>query len=406
MTLQDRLRGLRSGTSTREFVVIAIGGAALTAIGLLMTFSASFVQSAAATGDPFGIFTRQLLGVAVGLPLAVVAALVDYRVWRRLATPLVLVSLFALALVLVPSMGTEVNHARRWFDFGPLNLQPSELVKPALALWAAHVVASRWARVRAGDLRALLVPLPVTLIAAALVYVAPDLESALLVGLIGVSVLYVAGMPIRLMVGFGGLLLAIGVAGILSVGYRQDRMRVWLDPTAYASDIGYQTTQGLIALGSGGWLGAGLGQGRGKWLYIPNAHTDFIFAIVGEELGLVGALVVLALFGAIAVAGVRTSRRAPDPFGRLLAAGITTWILAQAAINIASVVGLLPVTGVTLPLVSFGGSSLAFTMFGLGLLASVARNARRPEEHGPVAARRPVLVAAGPAADDDDAAPW
>lgn len=375
---------LAPGTWTPEAVLLAVATALLLLVGLAMTFSASFVQSTATTGEPFGIFARQAFWAALGLPALVGAAVLDHRIWKRLAGPLLVVTLAGLALVLVPGLGREVNGARRWFEVGPVSVQPSEIIKLALPVWVAAVLAHRWTTIRRGAIHPVLMPaLPVTLLAAALVAAGPDLESALLVAAIGGVGLFVAGLPLRLVVLTLAGAVGAGVVGILSADYRMARVRAWVDPLAFSDTVGYQTTQGFIALGSGGWFGVGLGEGRGKWLYVPNAHTDFIYAIIGEELGLVGALAVLGLFTLIAVAGVRAARRAPDAFGRLLASSLTAWIIVQAAINISSVVGLLPVTGVTLPLVSFGGSSLAVTMLGLGILMSVARAGIRKDEHGP-----------------------
>jgi cell division protein FtsW len=358
-----RLRRHVAGRTTSEFLLLAGTTLALLVLGLVMTFSASFVQSAAQSGDAFEIFVRQLAFCAAGLP------------------PLVVVALAASALVLVPGLGVRVNGARRWFSLGFVNFQPSELLKLALPVHTSAVLAARWRRLRAGDLRALLLPaVPLVAIAGGLVLFAPDLETALLVAVVGLLPLYIAGLPGRIIAAGGVVGLLVGLAATLSTPYRRARFAAWMDPAAYADTFGYQTVQGFIALGSGGWFGVGLGRGRGKWLYVPNPETDFIFAIIGEELGLIGALTVLALFVALAIGGVRAARRAPDPFGRLLASAITGWLLLQATINIGSVVGLIPVTGVTLPLVSYGGSSLVITMLGLGILLSIARAGRSPEE--------------------------
>jgi cell division protein FtsW len=368
-----------AGETNREFLLLAATTGSLLLLGLVMTFSASFVQAAKQTGDAFEIFTKQLLWCAVGLVPMLVVAAVDYRRWRSLASPLMLATLVAAAVVLVPGLGVEVNGARRWFDLGIANFQPSELLKLALPFFLAHVIAARWVAVRRGDVHALLVPaVPVIAIAALLVLFEPDLETAVLISVVGGIVLYVAGLPGQIVATGAGIAAAVATAGVLSTPFRRARFAAWMNPTAYADTFGYQTVQGFIALGSGGWFGRGLGQGRGKWLYIPNAHTDFIFAIIGEELGLFGALFVLGLYVALGVGGVRVARRAPDAFGRLLATGITAWLLLQATINVGSVVGLFPVTGVTLPLVSFGGSSLVFTMLGLGALMSIARAGRAP----------------------------
>ncbi len=365
------------GTTTPEFLLLAATTVVLLLLGLLMTFSASFVASTAQTGNPFGIFSKQLLWSLLGLPLAAAAALMDYRIWRRLATPLLALSLVAAAVVVIPGVGVLVGGARRWIDLGPVRFQPTELLKLTVPLFLSAVLAGRWARLRGGDLRALVIPaLPLVVVVSALVMLEPDLETAGLIACVAGVVLVAAGLPGRIITAAVGLLAVLAAVGVAVSDYRRGRVLAWLQPTADPGNFGYQALQGYLALGSGGWTGAGLGQGRGKWLYIPNAHTDYIFAIIGEELGLVGAMTVLGLFVVLAVAGVRTARGAPDPFGRLLATGVTGWLLLQATVNIGSVVGLLPVTGVTLPLVSFGGSSLVFTLLGLGILASIARQAR------------------------------
>ncbi|MBW3602710.1 MAG: putative lipid II flippase FtsW [Actinobacteria bacterium] len=372
-----RLVGAGAGAPTSQSLLLGGTVAALTLLGLLMTLSASFVQSIAESGGPFSIFLRQLLWSAVGLPVLVLLALSDYRVWRPWAAPLLVLSLAAAALVLVPDVGVKAYGARRWLVAGPVSFQPSELLKLTVPLYLAHVMARRWWRLRRGDLHALLLPaVPVIGVAAALVVAEPDLETAMLVAFAGGLVLFAAGLPVRIIATGLGTAVVLATLSIMSTPYRRARFTAWLNPAEHADTFGYQTLQGFIALGSGGWLGVGLGESRGKWLYVPNAHTDFIYAIIGEELGVVGTLAVLVLFAALAVGGVRAARRAPDPFGRLLATAITGWLLLQAGMNMGSVVGLIPVTGVTLPLVSVGGSSLVVTMAALGLLLSIARAGR------------------------------
>ncbi|CAN5118150.1 hypothetical protein BH20ACT9_BH20ACT9_18310 [soil metagenome] len=369
--------GAGGGAATSQFLLLAGTVAALTLLGLLMTLSASFVQSIAESGGPFSIFLRQLLWSSVGLPVLLLLAFSDYRVWRPWAAPLLLLSLAAAAVVLVPGIGVEAYGARRWLAIGPLSFQPSELLKLTVPLYLAHVIARRWWRLRRGDLHGLLLPaVPVIAVAAALVAAEPDLETAVIVAVTGGLVLFAAGLPIRIIAAGLGTTVALATLSIMSAPYRRARFAAWMNPTEHADTFGYQTLQGFIALGSGGWFGVGLGESRGKWLYVPNAHTDFIYAIIGEELGLVGTLAVLALFTALAVGGVQAARRAPDPFGRLLATAITGWLLLQAGVNMGSVVGLIPVTGVTLPLVSAGGSSLVVTMAAVGLLLSIARAGR------------------------------
>ncbi|MPZ71943.1 MAG: putative lipid II flippase FtsW [Nitriliruptorales bacterium] len=371
------LRPEVGGDTTPEFITVAVVVSLLLLAGLVMTFSASFVQSTVQTGNAFGIFGKQLLWSAVGLPLLVATAITDYRRWRPVARGLLAVSLIAAVVVVIPGIGVEVNGARRWLELGPLRFQPTEMLKLTVPLYLAHVLAGRWRRLRGGDLHALLIPaVPLVGVVGVLVMLEPDLETALLLAAIVGIVLLAAGLPGRIVAGLIAALGLLGLAGVATSDYRRGRFLAWLDPMSDASNFGYQTVQGYYALASGGWTGAGLGQGRGKWLYIPNAHTDYIFAIIGEETGLLGATAILVLFAALAVGGTRTARYAPDPFGRLLAASITGWLLVQATINIGSVVGLLPVTGVTLPLVSFGGSSLVFTMLGIGMLLSISRAAR------------------------------
>ncbi len=376
--LAERLpRPRTAGRPTPQAALLTATVVVLLVLGLVMSFSASFVRSTAETGDPFGIFRRQLLWCLIGLVPMTVAARLDPGVWRRAAGPLLIVGLVLSALVLVPSIGLEAYGARRWLRVGPVTLQPSEILKLAVPLYIAHVLARRWHRIRAGDLHGMLMPaVPLLVLVAGMVMAEPDLETSALLLAIGGLLLFTAGLPARLVAAGAAALAVFGAVAITQVGFRTARITAWLDPMADPANMGYQSVQGFLALGSGGWLGTGLGQGRGKWLYLPNADTDFIFAIIGEELGLVGASVTLLLYVALAIGGVRTARAARDPFGRLIATGITGWLLMQATINIGSVVGLLPVTGVTLPLVSVGGSSLVITMTAVGLLLSVARNGR------------------------------
>ncbi|CAN5911619.1 putative lipid II flippase FtsW [soil metagenome] len=364
-----------SGEANTLFGVLAATVVVLILLGLLMTFSASFVQSAVA-GDAFRIFRRQLLWCLLGIPVTIAVALRDYRTWRPYVRPLIIMSLL-LAIVVVTPVGLERSGARRWLGIEPFVFQPAELLKLVVPLFCADALARRWGAIKAGNLHALLMPvLPLLGLVAVLIMLEPDLETAALLVAIGVVMLYVAGLPTRWLLASGAVGLGLGALGIATTDFRMGRFGAWLDPNSSAAVYGYQTLQGYYALGSGGWLGSGLGDGRGKWLYLPNAHTDFIFAIIGEELGLLGVLLVLVLYLVIAVVGVRIAMLAPDSFGRLLATGLVTGILLQAAINMGSVVGLLPVTGVTLPFVSFGGTSLVITMVSAGLLLSIARHAR------------------------------
>jgi cell division protein FtsW len=272
-----------------------------------------------------------------------------YTVWQRLAIPLLCGTVGLLLLVLHPGAGTVAGGSARWIALGPVTIQPSEIAKLAVVAFAATILTRKWRTIERP--MHLLVPLvPVVGVVCVLVMMQPDMGTTLIIA---------------------------GLALIMTEGYRRARFLSFLHPQADPTNRGYQLLQSLIALGSGGWLGVGLGQSRQKWMYVPNAHTDFIFSILGEELGLIGELVVLALFGGLLYAGIRIALRAPDRFGRLLAAGIVGWLGLQTLVNLGAVTGLLPVTGVPLPLVSFGGSSLVVTLAALGILVNIGRT-RKP----------------------------
>ncbi|MFN2557748.1 MAG: putative lipid II flippase FtsW [Nitriliruptorales bacterium] len=348
----------------------------LVLVGLVLSFSASFVD-AAEGGDPFGTFLRQLLWATVGVPIFFAVASLDHRIWRSLSWPLLAGGLVGLVLVLVPGVGLSEAGSSRWLALGPLVFQPSEVAKLATLLWLADVHARK--RAAGIDLEARpshrLVPaLPLLAVEAALIMAEPDLGTTLLVGLIVALVLWADGIPIRT---FGALGMVGGaLAGTAAViePYRFERLTGWFHPDHDPLGSGYQLLQSLYALGSGGWFGLGLGSSRGKWNFIPNPETDFIFAIIGEELGLLGALFVLTLFAVLLLLGLRVARRAAEPFGQVAAFAVTGWIVGQALVNVGAVTGLLPITGVTLPLVSVGGSSLLSTLVALGILVAIARD--------------------------------
>jgi cell division protein FtsW len=290
--------------------------------------------------------------------------------WQRMARPLLLVSGISLLAVLV--VGRSAGGASRWLGTGSLQFQPSELAKLALVLFAADVLSRREGKrdwvYRAGPV------IIVMAIFSLLIMKQPDMGTAVVLCCAGAAVLFVAGMPLVPMMGLaGGAVLGGGVLA-LSASYRAARLTSFLNPFAHASTTGYQSVQGLIALGGGHWVGTGLGQSLASWGYLPNPYTDFIFAVIGQETGFIGSLVVLGLFAAIAVVGTQVAWRAPTTFESLVATGITAWLLSQAIINMGAVAGLLPVTGVPLPFVSYGGTSLVIVLFAAGLLANVARH--------------------------------
>ena len=350
----------------------------LNLLGLVMVLSASSVVALDDYGSSWYVVMRQAMWLAVGTVACVVLLRVDYHRWRRWSLPLLGISGFLLALVLVPGIGITVHGASRWLGYGPFSLQPSELAKLTVLLFVADLLARRAAWM--DDIRVTLVPVAVVFVSVALLLMLqPNLGTTLVLGAIVLSLLFVAGTPFVPLTGIAvaGAAVATGLA--LWAPYRRARVLAFLDPWADYKNTGYQNIQSLVGVASGGITGSGLGESRAKWGFLPFAHTDFIFAIIGEELGLIGALVVVALFVGLCVLGSRAALLAPDRFGLLLAAGVTVWFGVQAFVNLGAVIGILPITGVPLPFVSYGGSSLLFSMAGAGLLLNVARQAQLPE---------------------------
>ena len=372
----------RADAVSRRTVALLLGSTAcLVVTGLVMVLSASSVSAFAQYGDSFVFVQRQAAYAVVGVGALLLASKMRPEAWRRLAWPLLLITLAMLVLVLVPSTGIEAYGSSRWFQLGPVTVQPSELAKLTLVVFAAAVLTKKWGRL--DDLGHLAIPLvPVYAIVCALVMLQPDLgTTTLIVGTVFLM-LFAAGVRLRYLSVAGAVAGVAGMALILGEEYRRERFLAFLHPLTDKTNTGWQLTQGLIALGSGGWFGVGLGASRQKWMYVPNAHTDFVFAILGEELGLVGEFVVLLAFGVLLYAGVRVAARAPDVFGRLLAAGIVSWLGLQVIVNLGAVTGVLPITGVPLPLVSYGGSSLVVTLGSIGVLVSIARAPARRRSAG------------------------
>ncbi|HEV7759716.1 MAG TPA: putative lipid II flippase FtsW [Acidimicrobiales bacterium] len=378
----ERARSSRGqGVQNPMFLGIAFLVAVFNLLGLVMVLSASSVVALDKHGSSWYFVSRQLTWSIAGTGVLVLVARIDYRRWRRLANPLLWVSIAALVLVLVPGIGVSANGAQRWLGVGSLTIQPAEVVKLTLLIWIADLLARRakWM----SNTRATLRPVVVVLVlVAVLVMLQPNLGTTIVIAGIALSVCFVAGVPLAPMARWAGVALVTAAVLALAAPYRRTRVFGFLDPWSDPLDQGYQSIQSLVGLASGGFAGTGLGASRAKWGFLPFAHTDFIFAIIGEELGLVGALVVVALFVLLGVLGIRIALHAPDRFGMLLAVGITAWFLLQAFVNIGAVIGVLPVTGVPLPFVSFGGSSLVFSMAGAGLLLAVARRAVSPASRG------------------------
>lgn len=364
-----------TGRRTTLFLVLFLAVAALCALGVVMVLSASAAASLSENDDAWSLFRRQLIWVAVGCVALLVTMRVDYHRWRVLAGPALLLSLVLLALVAVPGVGVSANGASRWLGVGPLVFQPSELAKPALVLYVADLLArpSRPIEETHITLR------PVIAVTACMVLglmLQPHLGASIIVAVTAVAMLFLAGTPVIPLGGFAAAGSTIAAVFVMSASWRRERLLAFMNPWADPLGDGYQPLQSLHAVTVGGLTGVGLGSGRAKWGFLPYAHTDFIFAVIAEELGLLGAMVVVGLFATIGVAGLMTALRAPDRFGMLLAFGITTWIVVQAVLNVGAVLALVPVLGVTLPFLSVGGSSLVVTMGAAGLLLNVARQGR------------------------------
>ncbi|HEX6701230.1 MAG TPA: putative lipid II flippase FtsW [Gaiellaceae bacterium] len=341
---------------------------ALVAFGLVMVYSATSGSAAIASGDPSAYLKRQAIYALLGVGLLIGASRFDYRRLRALAPGLVLGSLFLCLLVLVA--GTQVNGAKRWLSLGPAAFQPSELAKLALAIWVAGHLARRRPPQSLRELAR-----PIGLLAAifcGLILLEPDLGTAIAIVVMLASVLLVSGAPLATLGAGSAIATALGVAAIWLEPYRRARLFTFLDPWRDPMGAGLQNVQAMISLGSGGLVGRGLGNGIEKIHYLPEAHTDMILAVIGEELGLIGVAAVIAAYAVFAYAGLRLALTCRDPFGKRLAAGITSLVCGQAVINLAAVLGLAPLTGIPLPFVSYGGSSLVVQLASVGILLNIA----------------------------------
>jgi cell division protein FtsW len=343
----------------------------LLVLGLIMVLSASSIESYRVFGSAYTLAQRQAMFAGLGVVAMIFAARTSVQFWRGFAW-VIFGGAFAM-LVAVLVIGVEVAGQRNWIDIvGPFRLQPSEFAKLALVVWGASVLTQKGRRLDTWS--SLLLPLlPVTGVMMALVLMEGDFGNTLMLGAIAMGMLFAAGAPLRLFAILGSLG-ALGIVIVtLAAPYRMERFTSWLHPGEDRLGFGWQVNQGQYALGTGGFWGVGLGASREKWGSLPEAHTDFIFPVIGEELGLIGSLTVLALFGILAFAIFRLSRNTDDLFVRLASAGVGCWIVVQAVVNIGAVLGLLPITGVPLPLVSYGGSSLIPTLVALGMLMAFAK---------------------------------
>ncbi len=347
---------------------------ALVAFGLVMVYSATSASAAIGKGDPMTYLKKHAIYAVLGVALMIAASRFDNRKLRLLAPPLVVVSIGLCLAVL--AIAPEINGAQRWLYLGPVSFQPSELAKLAVLLFAATYLARNGAPRSLGELWK-----PLGLVAsvfAGLFMLQPDLGTTISLFLMLAGMLVVAGVPARTLATAGGIAMSLGLAAIWISPYRRERVFSFLDPWRDPTDTGFQTVQATIGLGSGGLTGEGLGQSIQKINFLPEAHTDMILAIVGEELGLIGTTAVIAAFAAFAFAGFTIALHCRDPFGKLVAAGITSLVCGQAAVNLAAVLGIAPLTGIPLPFVSFGGTSLLVLLAAVGILLNIAGDDRAP----------------------------
>ncbi len=360
-------RPARGGLEYHLLVVVTLG---LVAFGLVMVYSASSARAALANDDPAYYLKRQAAYALLGIVALAVLSRTDYRRLRFAVPPLLLTSFALLVAVLV--VGLAVNGARRWITVGPATLQPSELAKLALVLWVAAYLSRSPAPRSLGELTR---PIGVVFGAAlGLILIEPDLGTAISIVVMLAAVLIVAGTPFSTLAKAGAIGIGLIGAAIWLEPYRRERILSFLDPWQDPQGAGFQSVQAMLALGSGGFFGVGLGESVQKVYYLPESSTDMIFAIIGEELGLFGAFTVLGAFVVFGYAGFNVALACRDPFGKLLAAGITALICGQAAVNVSAVMGLAPLTGIPLPLVSYGGSSLVVLLASVGILLNIAVN--------------------------------
>jgi cell division protein FtsW len=347
---------------------------ALVAIGVVMVYSASAIVAADRFHDPLFFLKKQLFWALLGLGCLWGAMMLDYRRLERLVVPLLVASLVLLVLVLVPPFGQEINGTRRWFRGGPLSFQPVELAKFALVLYLASFLTRRQEAVTSFSQGLL----PVFMVAgsmAGLTILQPDLGNSLALLLLTLALVYLAGARVGHLLAVCSAALPVVATLVIMKPYRWRRMIAFMNPYDDPQGSGFQIIQSFLALGSGGWLGLGLGESKQKLFYLPEPYTDFIFAIIGEELGLLGAVLILGLFAVLIWRGLRIGLRAPDAFGRYLALGLSLMLATQTLVNLGVVTGALPTKGLPLPFISFGGSALLMAMFSAGVLLNISQHA-------------------------------
>ena len=372
------------GIPTGSFWLLAAIVVVLNMFGLVMVMSASSVPSVRSGAVPWSLFEKQALWTVLGAGALVATLMVSVDFWRRFTKAFMGIALAMLVLVLVPGIGVTVNGATRWLGVGPLQIQPSEAAKFALLLFVADLLDRRSDKIN--DWRWCLLPVVLYLgLVSGLIMLQPNLGTTIIIAFMVLAMLYVAGIPLLPLTGVALAGAAAASAFVAFTPFRRTRFLRFLNPWADPTNSGLQNVQSLVGIANGGLLGRGLGRSTAKWGFLPFAHTDFIFAIIGEEFGLVGAMSVVLLFFGMAGTGAWIAARAKDRYSMLVAAGITAWISIQAFMNIGAVIGIMPITGVPLPFISFGGSSLVINLAAIGMLLNIARH---PAEQLPRSTRR------------------
>ncbi|WEO97966.1 putative lipid II flippase FtsW [Streptomyces sp. FXJ1.172] len=386
--LYTRMRKAWDRPLTAYYLILG-GSVLITVLGLVMVYSASQITALQMSLPGSYFFRKQLLAAVMGGVLLFMASRMPVKLHRALAYPILAGAVFLMVLVQVPGIGMAVNGNQNWISLGgSFQIQPSEFGKLALVLWGADLIARKQEKKLLNQWKHMLVPLvPVAFMLLGLIMLGGDMGTTIILTAILFGLLWLAGAPTRLFSGVLGVAVVLGAIAIETSPHRLARLNCIAATDPGPGDMCWQGAHGIYALASGGFFGSGLGASVEKWGQLPEAHTDFIFAVTGEELGLAGTLSVLALFAALGYAGIRVAGRTEDPFVRYAAGGVTTWITAQAVINMGAVLGLLPIAGVPLPLFSYGGSALLPTMFAIGLMIAFARD--EPAARAALAMRQP-----------------
>lgn len=346
----------------------------LLGLGTMMVFSSSSAASYVKFESSFSLLLKQLLWVGVGLLVMIIVSRIDYHFIGRFTMPIFLVALVLITLVLIPGVGKSFNNARRWLGVGSfLTFQPSEFMKLGIVLLFAYLLSNTRYVKKMKGVKGFVIMLGIIGVVAALLFLQPHVSCIIIIGLVSVIMMFIGGVKLRYFLVVGGVGVAGAVIAFISLNHVRERVLAFTDPFAYASDDGYQVVQSLLAIGSGGLTGKGLGQSVQKYLYLPEPYNDFIFSILAEEMGFIGVAIVLSLYCVFIWRGYKIAINAPDRYGSLVAAGITTIIAVQVLMNIAVVTSSMPVTGVSLPFFSYGGTSLVIMMINMGILLNISK---------------------------------